>query len=231
MSDEIIEEYRIPIRHERGTYALGEVSVPEDYDGEVMTVKLESPGIVTNSMNEISLYDFKDDLRDVIEINYRHPMKYFGTEMPDNLESVFVKCSDGSKYPIWLEYMKDRSFWSLEYNVIKDMQALVVKCAAELLKSLENAKQPLNPLQLMYYHDQTHVDIVITDVLEEKSYSVADNGLMTWISCVVLSVPEWYEPAALKYIISGVHNRLDYEIPKHFETTDIYELNPPSSYD
>ena len=39
MSDEIIEEYRIPIRHERGTYALGEVSVPENYDGEVMTVK------------------------------------------------------------------------------------------------------------------------------------------------------------------------------------------------
>ena len=106
MSDEIIEEYRIPIRHERGKYTLDEVSVPQDYDGEVMTVKLESPGIVTNSMNEISLYDFKDDLRDVIEINYRHPMKYFGTEMPDNLESVFVKCSDGSKYPIYLEFIE-----------------------------------------------------------------------------------------------------------------------------
>ncbi len=231
MNDGIIEEYRIPVRHERGNYTLDDVAVSDDYDGEVMTVRLETPAIVTNSMNEISLYDFEDDLRKVIEITYRHPMKYFGTELPDNLESVFVKCDSGSKYPIYLEYLKDRSFWRLEHKVLSDMQALVVKCTAELLKSLENAKQPLNPLQLMYYSDQTHVDIVITDVLEEKSYSMTNKGLMTWLSCVVLSVPEWYKPAALNYILSGVHNRLEYEIPKHYDTTEIYELNPPSSYD
>ena len=230
MSDEIIEEYRIPIRHERGTYSLGEVSVPENYDGEVMTVKLEYPGIVTNSMNEISLYDFKDNLRDVVEINYRHPMKYDGKEYPDNLESVFVKCSDGSKYPIYLEFIEDL-LWYRESGLFEDMQKLAVRCTDEILKSLENAKQPLNPLQLMYYRDQMQVNIVITDVLEEKSYGVADNGLMTWISCIVLSVPEWYRIAACNYILSAVHNRLEYEIPKHFETTEIYELNPPASYD
>ena len=230
MSDEIIEEYRIPIRHERGKYTLDEVSVPQDYDGEVMTVKLEYPGIVTNSKNEISLYDFKDNLRDVVEINYRHPMKYDGKEYPDNLESVFVKCSDGSKYPIYLEFIEDL-LWYRESGLFEDMQKLAVRFTDEILKALENAKQPLNPLQLMYYRDQMQVNIVITDVLEEKSYGVADNGLMTWISCIVLSVPEWYRIAACNYILSAVNNRMAYEIPKHFETTDIYELNSPASYD
>ena len=75
-----MSEYRIPIRHERGTYTLAEVEVTDEYNGDTMVITCDDCDIITNSMNDITLYSFHEKIQDVLEITYRHPMKYNGRE-------------------------------------------------------------------------------------------------------------------------------------------------------
>ena len=225
-----MSEYRIPISHERGTYTLTEVEVTDEYNDDTMVIKCDDCDIITNSMNDIAIYNFKDELHNALVITYHPPMKYNGKEHPDNLESVFVKNSDGARYPIYLEY-KTEFFRHQKQQLLKNMQNLVLKYTEKLLSKLNEATHPLNPLQLLYYFDGTSTWVVLFDLIEEKNYPVHDVVLDTWFCCIVNSVPEWYRHAALNFIISGIFNRLEILIPEKFKTTEIYELNLPGEVD
>ena len=225
-----MSEYRIPIRHERGTYTLAEVEVTDEYNGDTMVITCDDCDIITNSMNDITLYSFHEKIQDVLEIIYRHPMQYNGREYSDNLESVFIKHMDGTKYPIYLEY-KNEFFTYQKKQLFADMQNIVLQYTDRLLEELNTAKLPLNPLQLLYYRDSISISIVLFDLIEEKNYPVNDEALNIWCSCVVNSVPEWYGNAAFNFIISGIYNRLEIIIPEKFRTTEIYELNLPEEID
>jgi len=225
-----MSEYRIPISHERGTYTLAEVEVTDEYNGDTMVIKTDSWDIITNSMNDITLYSFHEKIEEVLEITYRHPMKYKGKEYPDNLESVFVKNGDGTRYPIYLEY-KDEFFTYQKKQLFLDMQNIILQYTDKLLQVLSKATVPLNPMQLLYYCDSISVSVVMFDLIEEKNYPVDDDALNTWCSCIINSVPEWYRHAALNFIISGIFNRLEILIPQKFKTTEIYELNLPEEVD
>ncbi len=225
-----MSKYRIPIRHERGTYTLNEVEVTDEYKGDTMVIKCDDCDIITNSMNDITLYSFQEKIEEVLEITYRHPMKYRGKEYPDNLESVFVKKADGTRYPIYLEY-KDEFFTYQKKQLLVDMQNIILQYTDKILEVLSKATTPLNPMQLLYYYDSISVSVVMFDLIEEKNYPVNDDALNTWCSCIVNSVPEWYSLAALYFIISGIYNRLEIKIPEEFKTTEIYELNLPGEID
>jgi len=225
-----MSEYRIPIRHERGTYTLTEVEVTDEYNDDTMVIKCDDCDIITNSMNDIELYSFSENIKDVLEITYRHPMKYKGIEYPDNLESVFIKHMDGTRYPIFLEY-KNEFFTYQKKQLFADMQNLVFQYTNKLLTILKDVEKPLNPLQLLYYRDSISISVILFDLIEEKNYPVYDKSLNIWCSCIVNSVPEWYSNAALNFIISGIFNRLEIIIPEKFKTTEIYELNLPAEVD
>ena len=55
-----MSEYRIPIRHERGTYTLAEVEVTDEYNGDTMVITCDDCDMITNNMNDITLYSFNE---------------------------------------------------------------------------------------------------------------------------------------------------------------------------
>ncbi|MCM1524798.1 MAG: hypothetical protein NC120_10105 [Ruminococcus sp.] len=213
------EKLIIPMTHEDGVFAVGVLGQSSD---ESLTIE-HFGSMITNSANRYKVYDIGNcDTAKDIEVTYRG----------GRLGSVYVN-SGKEKIPVYLcfDFLPEGK----SEELTKAVNECVESCSEDMLKALENARKPIEPLSFEYYYDDEEMDINLQD--SSCNIFSIENTASHLLRCICNCAWEQcpynndFGFEVFGRIMAGVRKKLAEEIPKRFEVSDDFKIYEPEMYD
>ncbi|MDE7292915.1 MAG: hypothetical protein K2N72_00670 [Oscillospiraceae bacterium] len=216
----------IPMTHENGVFT------PEELAKSLSTgmhITVEYDGcMITNLSNSYTVYDIDNcDMSKDLRVTYRR----------GRLQSVYV-FSGKVRLPVYISFDISSPDVKAEY-IKKKLRKTVTECAGlcgeDMMRELEEAPTPLEPLSLEYYYDDEQMDINLQD-RSGNIYSIG-NAASHLLRCICSCAGELendgrdFGYSVFESILEGVRIKLSEDIPKRFKVSDDFEVSEPLMYD